>query len=87
MAQIGGQIEQLDALRQRFDAESGTVQELTSSIDGQLDGTWWVGPAADRFRESWSGEFKPALVRLQQALADSAAEVARRRQALIEVGS
>jgi WXG100 family type VII secretion target len=87
MSRIGGQIEELAALKQRFDKESHTVSELTSAIDGQLNNTWWVGPAADRFRQAWDSEYKPALAKLRNALTEAGAEVAKRRQALIDVGS
>ena len=86
MARIGGQIEELAALKQRFDKEGSTVHELTSAIDGQLNNTWWVGPASDRFRQAWQSEYKPALAKLQNALVVAGNEVAKRRQALIDVG-
>lgn len=87
MSTIGGELGQLHSLRSSLDRHSQTIQELTQAIRGQIDQTWWQGPAADRFREAWGGEFEPALRKLQMALQDAGAEVARRRDALIQAGS
>ena len=38
MAIIGGEPEQLDALRTAFHHPSGVIQELTATLRGQLDG-------------------------------------------------
>ena len=46
-----------------------------------------VSPAADRFRQSWEGEFEPVLRKLEQALGEAGLEVARRRDALAKAGS
>lgn len=87
MSTIGGELGQLQALKSSFDRQSQSVQELTSAIRGQLENTWWKGPAADRFRDAWAGEFEPALRKLQAALQEAGTEVARRREALIQAGS
>jgi hypothetical protein len=58
MARIGGEIEQLGQLKASFDRESRTVEELTRTIRAQLQTTAWEGPAAERFRSMWSGEFR-----------------------------
>jgi len=84
---IGGEVEQLASLKTTFDRESQSVQQLSASIRGQLANTWWKGPAADRFRSQWEGEFEPSLRRLQQALTECATEVSRRREALLQAGS
>ena len=87
MARIGGELEQLVTLRGVFDRESGSVEELTRTIRGQLAGTTWEGPAADRFRQMWDSEFEPNLSKLRTALQDAALEVSRRREALQAAGS
>ena len=87
MARIGGELEQLAELKATFDRESQTVEELTRVIRGQLQTTVWEGPAADRFRSMWSGEFEVSLRKLQQALVDAGAEVSRRQTALMQAGS
>ena len=87
MATIGAEMGQLQQLKTTFDRESQVVQQLTQSISGQVQNTWWKGPAADRFRTTWEGEFRPTLQRLQQALQECSAEISRRHQALQQAGS
>ena len=85
--QIGAEMGQLDALRKKFDQESVTVNQLTSSIGSQVGSTWWKGPAADRFRSEWESTFAPTLRQLEQALKEASAEISRRHQALTQAGS
>ena len=87
MARIGGEIDQLAQLKATFDRQSQVVEELTRTIRGQLQGTVWEGPAAERFRTMWSGEYEVSLRKVQQALTDAGAEVARRQTALQQAGS
>lgn len=87
MARIGGEIEQLSQLKTTFDRESCTVEELSRTIRGQLQTTVWEGPAAERFRSMWSGEFEVSLRKLQEALVDAGTEVSRRQTALLQAGS
>ena len=87
MSTIGGEIGQLQSLKANFERQSRAVHELTAAIRGELGGTWWRGPAADRFRDAWAGEFEPALRRLEAALQEAGTEIARRREALIQAGS
>ncbi len=86
MTRIGGEIEQLAQLKASFDRESRTVEELSRTIRGQLQTTAWEGPAAERFRSMWTGEFEVSLRKLQQALVDAGAEVSRRQSALLQAG-
>lgn len=82
MSLIGGELDQLAALRSTLSAQSGTVASLITTVRGQLDSTYWRGPAADRFRAEWHGRFERALHDLEAALAEAAAEVGRRAEAL-----
>jgi WXG100 family type VII secretion target len=84
--QIGGTIEEMQALSSTFTREAGNVSELTSTVDGQVANTWWVGPAADRFREAWQSQFKPMLANLQTALDEASTEVRNRANALQQAG-
>ena len=84
---IAGDLEQLLTLQQALTRNSAGVEQVSSSIRAQLQGTRWEGPAADRFRSAWSGEFETALRRLREALDDAALEVSRRRDALAQAGS
>ena len=87
MPAIGGELEQLSALKSTFDRQSGMIGELTTTVRAQLGNTYWEGPAAARFREAWQAEFEPMLQKLQLQMSESGAEIARRRDALIKAGS
>ncbi len=87
MPTVGGELDQLSSLKATFDREAGLIADVLTTIRSQLGNTYWEGPAAARFRESWQSEFEPMLQRLQQQLGESAAEVARRREALMRAGS
>jgi uncharacterized protein YukE len=79
---FGANLEQLDQLQRRFVEENEAVRQLQTRISGTLGSTAWTGPAAERFRSAWSGEFVPALNRLAEALAENASVVANRREAI-----
>jgi hypothetical protein len=87
MPAIGAEIDQLTSLKSCFDTQASNVNELTSQVRNQLAGTVWQGPASDRFRNAWAGEFEPMLKKLSTALVESGMEVARRREALVQAGS
>ena len=84
---IGAELEQMQGLRASLDRNGAQVSEVAHAIRGQLASTFWRGPAADRFRQAWDGEFEPALRRLQDALAEAGQEVQRRHDALQQAGS
>lgn len=87
MPQIGATIEDMQSLQATFTREAGTVEQLTASISGQVGNTWWVGPAAERFKSQWEGEFKPMLSQLQMSLQECSSEVQRRAEAIAAAGS
>ncbi len=89
MAKIGADLGQLQVLKQTFDRQADAVTQLTRAIDTQVaeGNTWWVGPAADKFRGDWRGTFKTNLSRLEEALRDAGREIDNRRQALERAGS
>ena len=84
---IGAELEQMLGLRASFDRNGVQVGEVARAIRGQITSTFWKGPAADRFRHAWDGDFEPALRRLQEALGEAAQEVQRRHDALQQAGS
>ena len=79
---VGGDLEQLQMLEQQFRNDSQAVSELRSRITSVLASTAWTGPAADRFRQEWSGSFSASLGSLAGALQDNAGLIASRRQAI-----
>jgi uncharacterized protein YukE len=82
MSQMGADLEQLAALRVTLAQQGQAIQSVADALRAQLERTHWHGPAAERFRAAWSADFEPTLRRLQQALDEAGAEVARRRDAL-----
>jgi uncharacterized protein YukE len=86
MSQMGGDLEQLATLRASLLQQSQVIEQLTATVRGQLGGTTWHGPAAERFRGAWASEFEPSLRRLQAALHEAGNEVGRRRDALLQAG-
>jgi WXG100 family type VII secretion target len=82
--QVGGDPEQLSALKASFETQAGRVQELTATLRGNLANTSWQGASAERFRTAWE-EYERVLGRLEQALLDAGAEVGQARDRLIQL--
>jgi uncharacterized protein YukE len=85
--QIGAELGQMQTLKKTFDTNAQKAIELMTSVRSNLENTFWKGPAADRFRQAWAGEFEPALKKLEAALKEAGAEVQRRHDALQRAGS
>ena len=86
MTRMGADLEELAHLRATFLQHSQAIEQLTASVRGQLGQTTWHGPAAERFRGAWSGDFEPTLRRMQAAFQEAGDEVGRRREALLRAG-
>jgi uncharacterized protein YukE len=82
MAIRGADIEQLAALKATFDQQTQAVQQMTSSITSQIEGAFWKGPAAERFRQSWASDFQPMLQNLQTSMQEAGGDVDRQRSEL-----
>ncbi len=81
MGMSGADIAQMQQLEQRLKQESASVTELMQRIDQALANTQWTGPAADRFRQEWSNDFRKALMTLSNALGENATAVQNRWRA------
>lgn len=79
---LGGDLAQMQQLESQLTTASTRVVELQQQVDRSLQHTAWTGPAAERFREDWTGRFSTALRQLHDALRDNAHVVAQRRQAI-----
>jgi uncharacterized protein YukE len=84
---IGGDIAEMNQLRRTFDKHSKTVDTLTRDIGRHVDGAWWIGPAAERFKGQWRSEFAPTLRKLERALDEAGRHVDKRREAIERAGS
>lgn len=82
MSMVGGNLEQLDGLQRSMATEAAGVEQLLARLTGVLEGTTWLGPAADAFRGQWREQYAPALRGLKTGLDDQARLVAARRQAI-----
>ena len=82
MSMVGGNLEQLDGLQRSLANEAAGVEQLVARLSGVLEGTTWLGPAADAFRGQWREQYGPALRSLKAGLDDQARIVASRRQAI-----
>ncbi len=81
MARIVADIEQLTELKATLDQQAGEVENVLSTISGQLSNTTWEGPSADALRSEWTDQFQPALNRLEEALDAASRELEQRIQA------
>lgn len=75
MSVIGGEITQLHSLQTSFNRHSTTVDGLLRELRGQIDGTYWKGGAAERFRGDWATLYEPALTKLSAALQEASMHV------------
>ena len=53
MASVGADVEQLRALAQLFGDKATSLEDVVSSINGQLHSAGWVGEDADAFKSDW----------------------------------
>lgn len=84
---LGGDPQQMQQLSVQFRNEGQQVADLASRITGTLANTVWTGPAADRFRQEWEGDFRQVLARLQEALERNAQVVDTRLRAITDATS
>lgn len=82
LGMLGANPAEMEALHARFATSSMEVADLTTRVEAAVQSTSWTGPAADRFRAQWEGEFRAALGGLRAALEDNAAFVRARLDAI-----
>ena len=79
---IQAELAELETLSRRLGTCSGEVDDLKRALSGLIGTTTWTGGAADRFRQAWESQFRPALENLAVALTDASQEVDRRKVAI-----
>lgn len=79
---IQADLPELEALARRLGTCSHDVHDLKQSLSTLINTTTWTGGAADRFRQVWESQFRPALDTMAAELTDAAQEVQRRRNAI-----
>ena len=87
MARLGGDIEAMERLQSQLKQRSGEVTRLRSDMTSMIQNTWWEGPAANRFKTEWNGNYSSSLQKLEQLLEELGMEVQRRKDALIQVSN
>ena len=84
MAQLGADVEQLEILSRKFDEEAQKIEAAISVIGSQVQGTWWQGPDAERFRNQWetadTSTLRQVVQRLQTAATDCRNQANQQRQ-------
>ena len=85
MTMYGANPEQLATLGRTLSRQIDAIAQVTSTVDGVLNGTTWQGPARDRFQQEWNGAFKQALGRLNEAFGAAGQDCVVRAQELQRV--
>lgn len=75
MAQLGADVDQLDDLSQRFKTAAQQLNEIMNQIGGKVDGAWWQGGDADKFRAEWQGTFRTQLQNVCTAFEQTGTQV------------
>ena len=70
MASVGADVEQLRTLAQLFGDKATSLEDVVSSINGQLHSAGWVGEDADTFKADWDSN----LIALVRNVVDSLRE-------------
>lgn len=82
---LGGDIPAMEQLQAQLKQRSQEVVDLRTQLTNMIGGTWWSGPAADRFKNEWNGQYSASLQNLEKLLTELGEEVRRRKDALIQV--
>jgi WXG100 family type VII secretion target len=79
---IQADLPELEVLSRRLGTCSNDVHDLKQALSTLIHTTTWTGGAADRFRQVWESQFRPALDAMASELTDAAQEVERRKVAI-----
>jgi WXG100 family type VII secretion target len=79
---IQAELAELETLSRRLGTCSGEVDDLKRALTALITTTTWTGGAADRFRQAWESQFRPALDSLSTELVNASQEVDRRKVAI-----
>lgn len=85
MSMYGANPEQLANLGATLQRQIDAIGQVTTTVDGVLNGTLWQGPARERFVEEWNGAFKQALTRLNEAFGAAGRDCSLRAEELRRV--
>ncbi|MDH3605432.1 MAG: WXG100 family type VII secretion target [Acidimicrobiia bacterium] len=71
MDMVGANLDQMQAMGQRFEAEAVEVEALITRLTSVVEETRWEGKYARDFEARWNTEFKGALKNLAGALREA----------------
>ena len=80
MAIWGADVAQLKNLGNKLQAGSSEIENQKSMLTKVLDGTQWMGPDADAFKQKWSGEHMTQLTRVAESLKEASQKATRNAQ-------
>lgn len=85
MAMYGANPDQLDQLGATLRRQIDAIEQVVATVTRSLSGTEWHGPARQRFEQDWTGSFRSALSKLNQAFEAAGADCSARAQELRRV--
>ena len=66
---------------------SSELEQLTNTLTQSLEGFQWIGPDADRTRQTWQSEHRTALTKISQALQEFSTLINNQAQEQEQVSS
>ena len=85
MSLYGANPEQLEHLGTTLKRQVESINAVMSTVSSVLSGTTWTGPARDQFEADWTGSFRSALTRLNDAFDAAGQDCVLRTQELRRV--
>lgn len=79
---IQANLHELEILSRRLGTCSGEVDGLKRALTTLINTTTWQAGSAERFRQAWESQFRPALDALATELSRASQEVDRRKVAI-----
>ncbi len=81
----GANPDELAALGMTLNRQIEAIAAVVNDVASVLAGTTWTGPARDRFEGEWTGSFRTALTRLNDAFSAAGQDCTRRSDELRRV--
>ncbi len=72
--------DELTSLGTTLKAQIEAVNTIITSVDNPLGSIAWTGPAKEKFMQEWTGNFKNALTKLNEAFDVAGTDCERRAE-------
>lgn len=66
--QLGMIVEDVRRLATELQNDATDLRSVITKVSNQLEGTFWQGPDAARYRSDWQGQYTSLLTQTAQAL-------------------